>query len=224
MEFGIALGFFLLSHRIPAWLGVKAKLEQVLRPRGYTVFFSVLSVALLVWVIGAASRAPVVQIWTQTQAARWGVNMVMPVVVVLAVFGIGAPNPFAFEGRAGVFDPNRPGIAGVTRQPLLWALLLWSVAHLIVNGDLAHVILFSVFAAFSGLGMLIVERRRRHLLGGQVWHEKARQTRLVPLMALLQGLWRPSGLPSLYRLGLAFVIWAILFSAHEFAIGVTPVP
>jgi len=224
MEFGIALGVFLLSHRIPAWLGVKAKLEQVLGARGYTVFFSVLSVALLVWVIGAASRAPAVQIWPQTQAARWGVNMVMPVVVVLAVFGIGAPNPFAFEGRADGFDPNRPGIAGVTRQPLLWALLLWSVAHLIANGDLAHVILFSVFAAFSGLGMLIVERRRRHLWGEQVWNERARQTRLVPFAALLRGIWQPSGPPSLHRLGLAFVIWAILFSAHEFLIGVTPVP
>ena len=44
------------------------------------------------------------------------------------------------------FDPARPGIAAITRHPLLWALTLWSLAHLAPNGDLAHGLLFGSFA------------------------------------------------------------------------------
>ncbi|MBR9843824.1 MAG: NnrU family protein, partial [Rhodobacteraceae bacterium] len=153
IEFVAAMTLFLASHRIPALFGVKRRLVSLCGATGYTVLFSLFSTGLLLWVIWAAGRAPVVTLWDQSIAARWAVNLVMPLCVLLVVFGTAAANPFAFEGRATGFDPERPGIAGVTRQPLLWALLLWSGVHLWANGDLAHGILFGVFALFSGLGM-----------------------------------------------------------------------
>ena len=115
----------------------------------------------------------------------------MPIVIALATFGTAAPNPFAFEGRSGGFDPEHPGIAGLTRQPLLWALALWSGAHLIANGDLAHVILFGLFFLFSLAGMAIVEGRRRALMGDAAWEKANRNTGLVPFSALISGRWRP---------------------------------
>lgn len=222
IEFTLAMGLFLGSHRIPAALGVKEALLRALGPRGYTLAFSLASLALLWWVIVAAGRAPVVALWDQVLWHRWTVNLAMPLAAMLATFGIAAPNPFAFEGRATGFDPARPGIAGLTRQPLLWALALWSGAHLLANGDLAHVILFGTFLAFSILGMPLVERRRSRAMGAGEWARLTAHTGLVPFAALLSGRWWPRGLPSLPRLALAVLSWVALWHLHAPVIGVWP--
>lgn len=224
LELALALGVFMASHRIPALAGLKQRLEGVLGRRGYVAVFSLVSTALLFWVIFAAGRAPFVQLWDQTAWQRWAVNIAMPAAVALAVFGTGAPNPFAFEGRAGGFDPGRPGIAGVTRQPLLWALALWAGAHLIANGDLAHVILFGLFLAFSLAGMVIVERRRRAEMGAEEWAKAAQRTGLLPFAAMASGQWWPRQPPSLLRLVVWAVSWAALWLLHGSVIGVSPAP
>ena len=222
IEFAAAMGLFLISHRLPAMLGVKGWLESRLGRWGYTAVFSVLSLGLLWWLILAAGRAPFVPLWDQQGWHRWAVNIVMPVAGALAVFGVGAPNPFAFEGRAAGFDPDRPGIAGVTRQPLLWALALWAGVHLLPNGYLAHVLLFAPMLVFSLLGMGIVERRRRRVMGAETWARMTARTDLVPFRALVAGRWRPAAGPSLMRLAIWALTWAALWYLHEPVIGVWP--
>lgn len=224
IEFAIAMALFLGSHRIPAALGLKAGLERALGVRGYLLVFSAVSTGLLLWVIWAAGRAPVVALWDQTVASRWAVNLVMPVVITLVACGVGAPNPFAFEGRATGFDPHRPGIVGLTRQPLLWALLLWSGVHLWANGDLAYVLLFGSFTLFSLLGLRLVETRRHHQMGPKEWQEQSARTGLLPFAALLTGRWRPRFAPPWGRLVLAGLSWALVWGAHDWVIGVSPHP
>lgn len=222
IEFALALGLFLVSHRLPAMLGARAALHARLGAAGYTLVFSLLSLGLLYWVILAAGRAPFVPLWDQEPWHRWAVNLAMPVVGLLAVFGVAAPNPFAFEGRSAGFDPDRPGIAGLTRQPLLWALALWAAVHLLANGDLAHVLLFAPMLAFAVLGMGIVERRRRLAIGPAEWQRQTARTALVPGVALLAGRWRPHAAPSWVRLALWALSWAALWHLHEPLIGIWP--
>lgn len=224
VEFAAALALFLLSHRLPAALGLKAGLVARLGPRGYAATFSAVSLLLLGWVIDAAGRAPFVPLWDQEIWHRWLVNLAMPVAVALAAFGTAAPNPFAFEGRATGFDPARPGTAGLTRQPLLWALTLWSGAHLLANGDLAHVLLFALFLAFSLAGMHLVEARRRRTMPPAEWDRLTAQTALIPLAALLSGRWRLEGWPSPLRTVLALAVWAAAWNLHAPVIGVWPGP
>jgi uncharacterized membrane protein len=222
IEFALAMSLFLGSHRIPAALGVKDALVARLGARSYALVFSILSLGLLWWVIAAAGRAPFVPVWDQAEWHRLAVNVAMPAAIGLAAFGIAAPNPFAFEGRATGFNPDRPGIAGVTRQPLLWSLALWSGAHLLPNGDLAHILLFGPFLAFSLIGMPMVERRRRRLMGADAWQRLTAHTGLVPFAALVQGRWRPWGLPSPSRLAIALGGWAAVWHLHGPVIGVWP--
>ncbi len=222
IEYILALVLFMASHRIPATPGLKARIEAVLGRKGYIIAFSLISTGLLFWVIFAAGRAPYVGLWDQAIWQRWLLNLVMPIVVLLSVFGVGAANPFAFEGRAAGFDPERPGIAGLTRQPLLCAMALWAGAHLIANGDLAHVILFGLFLVFALVGMGIVERRRRAAMGAQDWARLTAHTGLVPFSALLLGRWRPRSLPSLVRVVIWLLSWAVLWHLHMPVIGVWP--
>ena len=222
IEFALALMVFMASHRIPAMGGLKARLEGMLGRGGYVALFSAVSTVLLFWVIFAAGRAPFVPLWDQEIWQRWTVNIAMPVVIALTVFGTFAPNPFAFEGRAEGFDAEHPGIAGITRQPLLWAMALWAAVHLLANGDLAHVILFGLFLAFALVGMGIVERRKRRTMGVEAWEAAAKRTGLLPLAALLGGRWRPSAMPSLARLAIWAVSWAAIWHLHQPVIGVWP--
>lgn len=224
IELVAAMAAFLLSHRLPAALGLKARLQAGLGARGYMAVFSALSLALLWWLILAAGRAPFVPIWDQAGWHRWAVNIAMPLATGLACFGIAAPNPFAFEGRQTGFDPAHPGIAGLTRQPLLWALALWAGAHLLANGDLAHVLLFAPFVLLALAGMPVVETRRRRAMGAQGWQNLAARTSLIPFAALLAGRWRPGHWPHWGRMALALVIWPALWHLHAPLIGVWPAP
>jgi uncharacterized membrane protein len=153
----------------------------------------------------------------------------MPLVCLLVAFGVAAPNPLSFASRAHQgFDPDRPGIAGITRHPLLWALLLWSASHLLPNGDLAHVLLFGGFAVFALVGMAAMDRRFRRTLGKAEWERLARRTSLVPLAALAGGRWRPAGVTVngefLVRLLLGAALYLAFLSAHEPVTGVSPLP
>ena len=218
------MGLFMVSHRLPAAFGLKARLVALMGERGYTALFSLASLGLLWWLILAAGRAPFVPLWDQEGWHRWAVNIAMPLAIVLGTFGIAAPNPFAFEGRSTGFDPDRPGIAGLTRQPLLWALALWAGAHLLANGDLAHVVLFLPFLALALAGMPVVETRRRKAMGPAAWQRLTARTGLIPLAALFTGRWRPHGPPPVLRSLLAIAIWAGLWHLHAPVIGVWPAP
>ncbi|MDR5653223.1 NnrU family protein [Ruixingdingia sedimenti] len=221
-EFVLAYAAFLLSHVIPTRPAIRDPAAAVLGQRGFTLAYSLLSVVLLTWLIVAAGRAPYVGLWDHAVWQRWAVNLAMPVALALVVFGLGAPNPLSFGGRAAGFDPDRPGIAGVARHPLLWALLLWASAHMIANGDLAHVLLFGGFALFSAMGMRMIDRRKRRRMPD--WAQLAARTSAFPFAALMTGRWRPRGGPSVWRLAVWLAVWLALLWLHLPVIGADPLP
>ncbi len=47
----------------------------------------------------------------------------------------------------------------VMRHPFLWGVTLWAVAHLLTNGDLASLLLFGSFAAYTLFDMWSANRR-----------------------------------------------------------------
>ncbi|MDV7270721.1 NnrU family protein [Thioclava sp. A2] len=223
-EFLIAGFLFMGSHAIPSNKRLKNAIINAVGQAGWVALFSTLSTVLLFWVIFAATRAPYVELWPQETWMRWLANIVMPVAVALGSFGVAAPNPFAFEGRAAGYDPEHPGIVGLVRQPLLWALALWGGVHLLVNGDLAHLVLFGVFVVFSLVGMRAMEARKRRDWGEVEFTRLATRTSGWPLQALLTGRWRPIRGPSLLRLAIAVLAWMTLWHLHAPVIGVSPFP
>jgi uncharacterized membrane protein len=225
LGFAAAYAAFLLSHAIPMRPGIKAGLTSALGPRGYLAGYVVVSVAMLAWLIHAAGRAPYVPLWGFAPWQAWVPNLAMPLVCLLAAFGLAAPNPLSFGGSGtSGFDPDRPGIAGVARHPVLWALALWAGAHLVPNGDLAHVILFGGFVVMALVGMRAIDRRNRRRSGREEWQRLAARTSAFPLSALASGRWRPRGLPDIRRVGIAVLVWATLLALHRPVIGVSPLP
>lgn len=225
LPFTLAFAAFFASHTVPARPPVRTWLASALGERGYLVVYAGVSLGVLGWLIAAAAHAPFVELWAFRPWQLWVPNAVMPVVCLLASHGVAAPNPLGFGGRGNDrFDPDAPGIIGLTRHPVLWALALWSLSHLVANGDLAHVILFATFAAFALLGMGMLDRRIRRRVGEAEWRRLAGRTSLVPGAALLAGRWRPRAGPDPLRSGIALGAWAGLLWLHEAVIGVSPLP
>lgn len=218
-EFALALASFYLTHLIPSLGGLRQNLIDRLGRGGYGAAYGLVSLGLLGWLILAAERAPVVSLWEPALWTRWLVALAMPAAVLLVTLSVGAPNPLSFGGRAGGFDPARPGIAGVVRHPLLWALLLWAGSHLLANGDLAHVLMFGGFALWSALAMPLIDRRQRRRLGERLWITRASATSNWPF----RGNWR-SYRPPVLRLVLAVLIWLALLYMHPRLIGMSPLP
>ncbi len=215
-----AFAVFFVSHRVPLRPGVKVLLIDHLGRRGFTFAYSALSLAVLAWLIVAAGNAPFVALWPRAPWQTWVPLIVMAAVCVLICFGIGRPNPLSFGGvRNHLFDAGHPGIVRWVRHPLLVALALWAGAHLLPNGDLAHVILFGVFAAFALFGMRLVDQRKNRELGPGQWLALRRDIAAGPVVP------RPASWGgAVARLLLTAALYLLLLGAHPLVLGVSPLP
>ena len=222
----LALMAFFVSHVAPARPAVRRSLQAHLGGVAYGVIYSTVSLAVLAWLIAAARNGPHVQLWDFELWQLWVPNLVMPFACLFIAFGIAAPNPFSFAGRRSeAFDADRPGIAGITRHPLLWAITLWALAHMAPKGDLAHVLLFGLFAVFGVAGMTALDNRKRKQWGETLWAERAAKTSALPFAALLEGRVRLRELRlDPWRAAAALALYATLIAAHPYVIGVFPLP
>lgn len=222
----LAMTAFLGSHYLPTRGGLRDRLIAGFGRRVYFSAYGLVSLLLLAWVIVAAGRAPYAELWPQLPWTRWVPNLAMPLVAMLLAAGIGVEQPFTLGGRRGTaFDPHRPGLAAVTRHPLLWALALWAGAHLVPNGDLAHVLLFGTFAAMALLGMVVSDRRARRTLGADEARAFFGATRVLSLAPLRDPAWRRANLGPLARKALiGLALWLAALALHPALIGVSPLP
>ncbi|GHE94308.1 hypothetical protein GCM10016455_13420 [Aliiroseovarius zhejiangensis] len=208
----LAFLVFFLTHSIPVRPAVKSRLVSLLGARGFTFAYSLLSIAVLALVIVAAGRAPFVGLWDWEPWQNHVTLTVMFLVCVIAALALGRPNPLSFGGSNNDrFDPDNPGLIGWMRHPLLVALFLWAFGHMVPNGNLAHVILFVVFAGFALLGMWIIDRRKKRILGADEWSRLADTRREITITQ--------SGL---IRVGIAVALYALLLWLHGPVIGVEP--
>ena len=174
-------GFFLL-HSVPVRPPVRPWLVARLGHAGFGIGYSLLSLVMLAALFVAVERAPYVPLWPEPPGAHWLVLAAMTAAGLILAFGLFRPNPLSFGGtRNAAFDPRDPGLLRWLRHPVLAAFLLWSGAHLVVNLDLAHILLFGSFAGFALFGMPIIDGRRRREMGDEVWRQTVAQMRAAPV-------------------------------------------
>ena len=53
---------------------------------------------------------------------------------------------------------SRGSLSNRIRHPMLWGMVIWAVAHLLVNGDLASVILFGGLGLWALIEMVVINR------------------------------------------------------------------
>ena len=122
----------------------RASMHATLGERPYKSLYSVVSLVgfgLIIWGFSRASEQSAILYsppeWTVPAAA---VLMVPALILVLA----------------SVVPPGR--IKHAVMHPLLYGTILWAVAHLIVNGDAAGVVLFGAFLVWAVIDLLAQPR------------------------------------------------------------------
>ncbi len=178
--FAVLTAFYVL-HSVPVRPPVRPWLVARLGHAGFGIAYSALSLAMLAAVFVAADRAPFVPLWPEPPGAGWLVLAATSAAALVLASGLFRPNPFSFGGRRNeTFDPGKPGLLRYLRHPVLAAFLLWAGAHLVVNGDLAHVAMFGSFTFFALLGMGIIDRRRQREMGVEVWRKAVARMGAAP--------------------------------------------
>jgi uncharacterized membrane protein len=182
----LAALFWLGLHLIVAG-PLRSPLVDKLGERYFFGIFSLLSIAGLGWFVVAYRMAPFVPLWPTIPALGWLVFVLVFLAFLLTVIGSGPMNPTTAKPY-WIIDNKLPvyGITRVTRHPRLCGASLWAIAHLLVNGNLAALLLFGAVLVTTLNGMVSIDRKRRRALGA-LWDEFEAQTSRLPFAAILTG-------------------------------------
>jgi uncharacterized membrane protein len=211
---------FVGSHVVLSSTRLRGNLRDQLGERGYLALYSVVALATLAWFVTAYVHAPTLVLW---RFAPWMVFVplaAMPFASILLMAGYSTPNPTAvgMERVAGDDDPA-PGIMRVTRHPILWAIGLWALAHVVPAGDLASLFFFGALAALALGGTVLIDRKKRLALGSN-WSRLAEVTSNIPFVAILtrRTRLRPHEI-GLLRVVAGLLLFAVLLLAHPLYTG-----
>ena len=105
---------------------------------------SVLSLVAIVLMVKGYRSAEVVMLWNPPPAMIHVNNLLMLLAVWLLNLG----------ASRGVLRTR-------LRHPMLTSVILWALAHLMVNGDLASVILFGGIGVWAVVDMVMINRMQR---------------------------------------------------------------
>jgi uncharacterized membrane protein len=133
---------FFSVHLFSACRSCRERVVERIGEQHYTGFYvggSVIGFMLVVVGVPFAEFVPVYE------PPAW----VRPVTVALM--------PLAFIMLMALLLPTN--IKRFTRHPMLWGFTIWSVAHLLANGDLASILLFGSFGGYAVFSIWSLNRR-----------------------------------------------------------------
>lgn len=141
----LGLVLFLGVHSVrivaPAWREAMIARRGENAWKGLYSLIAGLGLVLIVWGYGLARADPVILYAPPLWARHIALVLMMPVFVMLAA----------------AYIPGR--IKSALKHPMLAAVKLWAVAHLIANGTLADVVLFGSFLAWAVVDRISLKRR-----------------------------------------------------------------
>jgi uncharacterized membrane protein len=212
---------FVGGHFLLSWPPLRERVIARIGQGAFTAAYSLLMVVLLIWVVAAYRVAPPWVLWDFGPGINLVPVLAMPFALMLVVAGLTSRNPTAVMGE-GLLTRGLPvtGILTISRHPFLSGAAIWSVAHLIANGDAASAMLFGGMACLSVGGMFAIDHKRLLKLG-RSWADFAARTSRIPLGAAFSGRvqidWAGIGW---VRPAIAMVLYAALFAWHDRLFGV----
>lgn len=139
------LVIFFGFHALPMFPALRARLQGVLGERAYRLVHaagSALALALIIYGFAAYRARDWVQLWSPPTGLRHLTLLLMlPVFVLLAA----------------AYMPGK--IKAIAKFPVLLAVKLWALAHLLANGDLGGVLMFASFLAWAVIARISAKRR-----------------------------------------------------------------
>lgn len=213
----LAAIFFLGLHFGVAGTSLRSQLIEKVGAKAYHAGFGTLSLLGLFWLFFAYRSAPYLETWGQLMGLKPVAALLMLLAFLFAIIGLLSRDAIQPEGSEPAL-----GIQRITRHPVLVGLALWAVTHLLVNGDMAALILFGALLGLVIGGGRSVAAKRQDKLGAH-WQAYAAVTSVIPFLAIFQGrnrlVWRDF---KTWQVVVALVVYAAVTHFHLFLFGVSP--
>ena len=136
------LVLFLGVHVFSSMRPARGRLVGKLGEGPYKGIYSLLSLAGFGLIVAGMGKAPSIQLWGPPEWGRQAAIWLMPFAMILL---------------AAAFIPAN--LKRFTTHPMLWAITLWALVHLLSNGDLAGLLLFGGFGLYALYAMRSQSRR-----------------------------------------------------------------
>lgn len=136
------LVLFVLVHIFTATPSLRGLLARPGKENLYRGGFALVVITAIAIIIYGKAVAPFEPVW---EPPVWGRHMAWLLVFI------------AFILFATAHGPSK--LRHYVRHPMLIGVLIWALAHLLANGDLASIMLFGTFAAFSVLMIILTGGR-----------------------------------------------------------------
>lgn len=137
----IFLGVHAVSIFAPAWRDAQVAARGELVWKGAYALLSLIGLMLIAHGYGVARGAPVLLYQPPAFLRHVAWLLMLPVFPLLLA----------------AYLPGR--ISAITKHPMLVAVKLWALAHLLVNGTLASTLLFGAFLAWAVADRISLKRR-----------------------------------------------------------------
>jgi uncharacterized membrane protein len=128
----IGLVLFLAIHLVPAAPAIRAGVVARIGEPAYKLGFAALALLAVVLLAIGMGEAEYVPVWNPPALGRDVAPALMAVSVLLVL---------------SAYMPNN--LRRLVRHPMLWGVVAWSVAHLLVAGHLAAILLFGGLGAYA---------------------------------------------------------------------------
>jgi uncharacterized membrane protein len=223
IELLIAAVVFVGSHFGISSTGLRDELVRRLGERAYLALYSAVALILLAWFIRAYSHVDdPLMLWVRPPLLIVLPLVVMPLALLLFVGGYSQRNPTAvMQGKPLPMDRPAPGVLAITRHPLMWAIGLWAIVHLIISDSIASIIFFGAFAILALHGTRVLDAKKQRTWPPEDWQRFAAATSNIPFAAVFTsrnelkiaeiGWW---------RIMLAGVLYIVLIFLHGVVLGV----
>jgi len=159
------LALWIGVHCVPMRVQARQGLIDRFGKKTYKLSFSLISVLALGLIIWGKGNAEFIPIWQPFDWLRYATVMLMFPAVVLVVAAYGPDN----------------SIRRILGHPMILGVELWAIAHLLVNGDLASILLFGAFLIWA-LAAFASASRRKPPHGGRA---KGRNDFFVAIIAVV---------------------------------------
>lgn len=136
------LALFLGVHVFPSLRSARGRLVAKLGEGPYKGFYSLLSLAGFGLIVAGMGKAPTIELWDPPAWGHYAAIWFMPFALILF---------------AAAFIPGN--LKRFTAHPMLWAITLWALVHLLANGNLAGLLLFGGFGLYALYAMWSQNRR-----------------------------------------------------------------
>ena len=147
LTLGLGLALFFGTHLLPTATSVRDGMKLRLGKNTYMIVFSVLSLLALVLIAQGYQK---LQLMPGKNPVLWSPPAWTKHVNFLLMI-------FASIALVATYVPSR--IHTALKHPMLVAIKIWALAHLLVNGDLAGVVLFTTFLAWAVYDRISLKHR-----------------------------------------------------------------